>query len=413
MAEIVPGLFGVSPELFKQQQDMQFRAQALAEAKLDPEQGMIYDAAIRGRNIGRTIGGLLGAEDPVLARQTKENNVLQQVQSSLSTEDMRDPYKLSAAVYEAAMQANLPELASNAFQNMQAGKLANAKVGTEQAQANKINQELATNAELKTALNALPADATDEQKLNVFYKFASPEVSVKALETKNTLAAAREDKMTMAADSRALAREKMIADNETKLEVARQQGANAQLIKSMGAGLALQLAAYDRTTKLELETIRTKNEALNRGYSKDVAEAKASITGIDILTKDTNNFIKQIDNDEVRFGLGTNIAGKTSTMLGLSTDNAIKQADIKRHLRTGVNTLLTQAKGTQTKDDAQRAQDLFLEASSNNDKKSWKAALEFYNKANAKFLAEQKSYITSRGVPLDKDTSGWSIVEDK
>lgn len=119
MAEIVQGLFGVSPELFKQQQDLQFRAQALAEAKLDPEQGMIYDAAIRGRNIGRTIGGLLGAEDPMLARQSAENSVLQQVQSSLSPEDIQDPYKLSLAVYQAATQANLPELANNAYQNMQ------------------------------------------------------------------------------------------------------------------------------------------------------------------------------------------------------------------------------------------------------------------------------------------------------
>ena len=122
MAEIVQGLFGVSPELFKQQQDLQFRSQAIAEAQLDPRQGMVYDAAIRGRQIGRAVGGLLGAEDPMLARQTKENNVLQEVQSSLSPEDMQDPYRLSAAVYQAAMQANLPELASNAFQNMQVAR---------------------------------------------------------------------------------------------------------------------------------------------------------------------------------------------------------------------------------------------------------------------------------------------------
>lgn len=413
MAEIVQGLFGVSPELFKQQQDKAFLAEQVALAQLDPQQQRFVQMGQAGRTLGRTIGGLLGAEDPMLAKQAAENQLLQAVQSRMSPEDLQDPYKLSAAVYQAAMQANLPELANNAYQNMQAGKLANAKVGTEQAQANKINQELATNAELKSALNALPQDATDEQKLNVFYKFASPEVSVKALETKNNLAAAREDKLTMAADSRALAREKMIADNETKLEVARQQGANAQAVKAMGASLALQLAAYDRSTKLEVEAMRVKNDSLNRGFGKDVAEAKAAITGAEILATDTNKYLKQIDNDEVRFGLGTNIAGKTSTILGLSTDNAIKQAEIKQHLSAGVNNLLVAAKGTQTEGDAQRAQDLFLKASSANDKKSWKAALEFYNKANAKLIAEKKSYIYARGVPAEKDTSGWSIVESK
>lgn len=413
MAEIVQGLFGVSPELFKQQQDAQFQQQQIALAQLDPQQQRFVQMGEAGRAVGRGIGSLFGAEDPMLARQSAENSLLQEVQASLSPEELRDPYKLSAAVYQAALSANMPELANNAYQNMQAGKLANAKVGTEQAQANKINQELATNAELKSALNALPQDATDEQKLNVFYKFASPEVSVKALETKNNLAAAREDKLTMAADSRALAREKMIADNETKLEVARQQGANAQAIKAMGASLALQLAAYDRSTKLEVEAMRVKNDSLNRGFGKDVAEAKAAITGAEILATDTNKYLKQIDNDEVRFGLGTNIAGKTSTILGLSTDNAIKQAEIKQHLSAGVNNLLVAAKGTQTEGDAQRAQDLFLKASSANDKKSWKAALEFYNKANAKLIAEKKSYISARGVPAEKDTSGWSIVESK
>jgi len=119
MAEIVQGLFGVSPDIFRKQQDAQFRAQALAEAQLDPRQGMVYDAAIGGRQFGRALGGLLGAEDPALARQSAENQLLQQVQSSLSPADLQDPYKLSAAVYQAAMRANLPELANNAYQNMQ------------------------------------------------------------------------------------------------------------------------------------------------------------------------------------------------------------------------------------------------------------------------------------------------------
>jgi hypothetical protein len=119
MAEIVQGLFGVSPELFKQQQDAQFRAQAIQEAQLDPQQQRYLQKSLMGRQVGRAIGGLLGSEDPMLARQTAENNVLQQVQSSLSPEDIQDPYKLSLAVYQAATQANLPELANNAYQNMQ------------------------------------------------------------------------------------------------------------------------------------------------------------------------------------------------------------------------------------------------------------------------------------------------------
>ena len=141
MAEIVQGLFGVSPTLFKQQQDAQFRAQALAEAQLDPEQQRYFQKATMGRNVGRAIGGLLGAEDPMLVRQTKENNLLQQVQSSMSPEDMQDPYKLSAAVYQAAMAANLPELANNAYQNLQVAQNQALAQGKDVAQIGKFNAE--------------------------------------------------------------------------------------------------------------------------------------------------------------------------------------------------------------------------------------------------------------------------------
>jgi hypothetical protein len=191
MAEIVQGLFGVSPELFKQQQDLQFRAQALAEAKLDPEQGMIYDAAIRGRNIGRTIGGLLGSEDPMLARQTKENQLLQEVQSSLSPEDMRDPYKLSAAVYEAAMAANLPELANNAYQNLQVAQNQAIAQGKEAAQTSKFIGEAS-----KAYQEALP----------------------KIVQLSNNLQLAKDSNNTPLANNIQLAIDKEVEKNKTSIE---------------------------------------------------------------------------------------------------------------------------------------------------------------------------------------------------
>jgi hypothetical protein len=122
MAEIVQGLFGVSTELFRQQQDAQFQQQQIALAQLDPQQQRFLQMGEAGRAIGRGLGGLLGAEDPILAKQTAENNLLQQVQASLSAEDLQDPYKLSSAVYQAAIKANMPELANHALQNIQVAK---------------------------------------------------------------------------------------------------------------------------------------------------------------------------------------------------------------------------------------------------------------------------------------------------
>jgi hypothetical protein len=122
MAEIIQGMFGVSPELFKQREEEKAQAKALALAQLDPQQMAMYQAQMSGRGLGRAIGNLLGAEDPALARQSAENALFQQVQSSLTEEELTDPLKLNTAIFNAARQANMPEVAQHAYENIQAAK---------------------------------------------------------------------------------------------------------------------------------------------------------------------------------------------------------------------------------------------------------------------------------------------------
>jgi len=82
MATIVEGLFGLTPEMYGQQQ----RASALSEgiklANLDPAargQAMIYAGA---RGLGDVIGGALGAEDPQLKLISARQQVLGQLDQS-------------------------------------------------------------------------------------------------------------------------------------------------------------------------------------------------------------------------------------------------------------------------------------------------------------------------------------------
>lgn len=413
MADIVQGLFGVSPESMKAQQDAVNQAQQLQLAQLTPQQQQFMLMGQGGRALGQAVGGLFGAQDPAMYKQAQENKLLQDVQASLSPEDLQDPVKLNQAIYEASSKANMPELASHAYSNIQLAKANQIGQAKELAQAGKINAEVASNKQLRDELSKLPKDATDEQRLNIYYNFASPEVSLKALENKNNLAAARDDKITLAEENRTLAREKLKADNETKIDVARQQGATQTAINAMTNSVKMQLAEYDRNTQLAVQTAKAASASLKAGHPKDVAEAASVITGADILNKDTDKYLKQLENKEVTFGLGTNIAGKTSTMLGMPTENALKQTEIRRHLETGVNELINAAKGTQTNRDADRVHDLFLKATSSNDNQSWKNALTAYNNTTKKLIAEKKSYMAERGFPLKVETSGWSIVEKK
>lgn len=122
MADIVQGLFGVSPESMKAQHDAQFQQQNLQLAQLGPEAQRFAMLGSGGRALGQAVGGMFGAQDPAMYKQAQENQLLQDVQSGMSPEDMADPVKLNQAIYEAASKANMPELASHAYSNIQTSK---------------------------------------------------------------------------------------------------------------------------------------------------------------------------------------------------------------------------------------------------------------------------------------------------
>jgi hypothetical protein len=64
---IVGGLFGVTPEMYQQQQANAARAQAVQYAGMTPQQQAQFSFYSAGQNIPKAVGGLLGVEDPQLA----------------------------------------------------------------------------------------------------------------------------------------------------------------------------------------------------------------------------------------------------------------------------------------------------------------------------------------------------------
>ena len=75
---IVGGLFGMTPESYQDTRQLLEQRQALQQAQLDPYEAVNYMAARAGQQLGRGIGGLLGAEDPQLQRITAFQNLASQ-----------------------------------------------------------------------------------------------------------------------------------------------------------------------------------------------------------------------------------------------------------------------------------------------------------------------------------------------
>ena len=79
---IVGGLFGMTPESYQDTRQLLEQRQALQQAQLDPYEAVNYMAARAGQQLGRGLGGLLGAEDPQLQRITAFQNLASQADLS-------------------------------------------------------------------------------------------------------------------------------------------------------------------------------------------------------------------------------------------------------------------------------------------------------------------------------------------
>jgi len=115
MAEtnIVAGLFGMNPQMYREQQRRSALQEGIDLAKLDPAARGAALTYAGAKGLGGAIAGAMGVQDPQLQRITQQSQLLQGL-------DLRDPKSLEAAAIEANRTGNTPlafkllELADNA-----------------------------------------------------------------------------------------------------------------------------------------------------------------------------------------------------------------------------------------------------------------------------------------------------------
>jgi len=102
MAEnIVAGLFGLTPEMYGEQQRRSALREGIDFAKLTPGEAGAAMTYAGARGLTGAIGGALGVQDPQLQRITQQSQLLQSL-------DLRDPKSLEAAAIEANRMGNTP-----------------------------------------------------------------------------------------------------------------------------------------------------------------------------------------------------------------------------------------------------------------------------------------------------------------
>ena len=78
MADIVPTLFGLSPEMYQEQRAAQARDRAMAVAKLSPMDFASYSAYGAGSDLGQAFASAMGVEDPGMRLYSQRNALSKQ-----------------------------------------------------------------------------------------------------------------------------------------------------------------------------------------------------------------------------------------------------------------------------------------------------------------------------------------------
>lgn len=345
MADIVTSLFGLTPlrqeaEMFNRAQDLDLgtligQATVNQYAPLERQRAYIAQqgaqAALGGAAV-RALGGLFGLQDPMLKRATQLESILGETQAELG-EMANDPTQFYPTLQNKLINAGFTREATMAGmagqKAIQDFGLAQAKIGTEQAQRQKYQmdalakqQEVMREEQGRQALIQLQEKAATEGKTlsnDDIIRTLSPYVSADKLATlvqTSADKAAYRDAMIQQAQIQA----------EARAEAAKQRGADARELAQMRIDAQKEIAQMriDASGAAGAGAGGKRSGVYERIYNQGVItslnETEVAARNISVLT---NQGINPLTGGALSGLQGKSLTGATGAWLG----NAITDAD--------------------------------------------------------------------------------------
>jgi hypothetical protein len=287
---IVGGLFGIDPQQLQQQRQLLDTANAFKFAQLDPMQRAQMAIYQGGAGLGRAANSLLGG-DPEMQKVSAIKQLSSQFDLSSPT-GMRE--------FARSLQAQYPQeamMAAKRADELEQSSLTRQKT---QGDINKAELSAANEEKLRKELSTLPANATEQQVIEVVRKYGSPDKVLQILTQSQDRQAALEQRRATA-DLAAATRDgtrsakQMLADEKLQDKRDKQeQAANAaitgadRIIQEVGeakdkvsgftAGLGSYLSVLPLTEAKDLSKRLTTIKA-NLGFDRLQQMRDASPTG--------------------------------------------------------------------------------------------------------------------------------------
>lgn len=344
MAEIVGGLFGVSPEQLMRQRQMTDASNAFRFAQLDPLQRANMAIYQGGAGLGRAAQGLLGG-DPELER-------VSQIKQLSSQFDLTTPE--GARDFARALQPFAPQeamMAAREAERMEQAGLTRQKTAADIQRTEGLvaKEELSAAQEekLRKELSTLPPGATEQQILSVVTKYGSPDKILQVL--------------TQSQDRRA-----------------RIAAAAAGKTEAPPKPLAASLQKSEDKDIEAIDTYLAQGEALKPSILNLTPDAKGVRT--------------------LELGPAKNAKYIAQNALGNSTPESRAYEALKSAVDTAVNLQVSAEKGVQTDKDVLRFANALIAAYGRNDTAATLQALTRYNEAIEKAKARTEARVDQRRI---------------
>ena len=390
---IVAGLFGLTPEMYGEQQRTSALTEGMKLAQLDPAArgaAMTYAGA---RNLGGAIAGSMGVQDPQLKLISARQQILSQLDQS-NPESMLKGAQMLAQMGDQQGAMALADLARKAQSEMALTQQRQAAGTASLAQAAKVQLSIDQENKLRDELSALGPNATQDQIMSVLTKYGSPDRVLAALtasESRREATQARTES-SAAANQAKVDAAKVAAD--AKIEAARVAGANAREIAQMKIDSAKELKEFASS----LKGPKTLAPSLQREEDKELelvdslkARQDSLAPAIATLTPDPKT-----GKPPLQLGPVNNLRYQAQNAAGNSSVESRNYAALQRAVQEATNLKTDAAKGVQTDKDVLRFANELIAAFGGNDTKTTLEALSNFSKSTEKARENAQKRIDSR-----------------
>ena len=395
--DIVGGLFGITPEMYQQNVGEDILNQGVQMGQLAPDafgRANVYAGAAQ---LGRGLGGAMGAVDPMLQKITAQDQILKGL-------DITNPQSISTGI-ERAQQAGIPELAfkllavrDEATARSQAQRGLQLSQYAQQLLPQIKNPDGTINEEVKNQLMSFPQGraaisemakvipdlrrigATVGQEENPFAVFINdPTIPANVKTTAQQYSASL--KQGILDPEKVDARVKELSEMAQRAQQFQQGQDQLAVFKQQG----LENSRQSLALQTQMANLQQQNMQFNQGMKQQQLDAKleeakkkplpsylankeeedfdVATTAINLAT-DSNTFINRIKSGEIKFGRKDQLSIKAREIIGSDAPDVIARQDFDKFIQRMTSENLRLNKGVQTDKDFEREMKLLKSAES-------------------------------------------------